>query len=406
MRTKEDFLSLLNCLKVILYGDKSQPFDIIQLNYYIQNKSKSKKYVQFRIPKKSGEERIINAPCKGLKQIQYCLNTIFQLLYTPHTNAFGFIPGKSIVDNAQKHTGNLYVYNIDLKDFFSSIDQARIWKRLQYPPFCLSEETNKMLIANMIATLCCHAMIVERQNKDEEWSKVKKNVLPQGAPTSPILTNIICERLDYLLSGVAKRFGLRYSRYADDITFSSMHDVYGKDSDFNKELVRIIQEQGFAMQSAKTRLQKTGHRQEVTGLVVSDRINVQQRYIKELRKWLYYWETYGYAKTYTFFCPRYMNDKGNVKKGEPDMSNILAGKLEYLKMVKGYSNPTYMKLKERFDKLTDTERKHSLITTTLNIWENKNIHQAMKFYYGKMGVPIIVEDSSEDWIINSIGDLF
>lgn len=389
IKSKRDFLVLLNLVKRILYGDKAIPFKMTQLNYYINPKLNAKRYTQFNVPKKREGFRTINAPCSGLKQIQYCLNIVFQSLYTPHRNAFGFLPGKSIVENAQKHVGSLYVYNIDLKDFFSSIDQARVWGRLQHPPFNLNPKKNRLEIANMIASLCCHEMEVERKNDTGEWGKVQKHVLPQGAPTSPILTNIICERLDFLLSAVAKRFELKYSRYADDITFSSMHNVYQEDGDFIKELTRIVEEQGFTIKPSKTRLQKAGYRQEVTGLVVSDRVNVQQRYIKELRKWFYYWETYGYNKAYSFFHPIYMKDKGHVKKGEPNMANILAGKLEYLKMVKGYNNPTYLKLKERYDKLTQEEEKRSLITATLNVWETEGIDEAMKFYYGEENLSII-----------------
>jgi len=378
MQTKEDFLNLLNSVKRIAYGDKSFPFKLTQLNYHANPKHNKYRYYQFKVKKKTGGERTISAPCVGLKGIQFCLNTIFQALYTPHKNAYGFVPNKSIVENAKKHIGNRYIYNIDLKDFFPSIDQARIWGRLQYPPFNLNKETSKIIesnrnyividgsddifnlkkkhsrmdIASMIASLCCHEMEVERLNESGDWETVTKNVLPQGAPTSPILTNIICERLDFLLSAVAKRFGLRYSRYADDITFSSMHSVYQKNGEFIKEIERIIQEQGFFIKQSKTRLQKTGYRQEVTGLIVSeDRVNVPQRYIKQLRKWLYYLETYGYEKTETYFLPKYVADKGHVKIGRPNMMNVLSGKLEFLKMVKGSNNPTYLKLKERFEKL-------------------------------------------------------
>ena len=126
--------------------------------------------------------------------------------------------------------------------------------------------------------------------KDGEFALEKRNVLPQGAPTSPILSNIICERLDLRLNGVAKRFGLKYSRYADDITFSSMHNVFQKNSDFLIEINRIINEQNFIIKHSKTRLQKQGYKQEVTGLIVNQKPNVDSRYISELRKWIYLWE--------------------------------------------------------------------------------------------------------------------
>jgi len=380
MQKKEDLLDLLNSVKQLLYADKAKPFELKHINYHVNPKTNPHRYFQFSVKKKSGGERIICAPCKGLKEIQNCLNLVFQVLYRPHKNAFGFIPDKSIVHNAKNHIGNHYIYNIDLKDFFPSIDQARIWGRLQYPPFNLNKENGRLDVANMIASLCCHEMVVERLNNEGNWEKIQKNVLPQGAPTSPVLTNIICERLDYSLTGIAKKFGLRYTRYADDITFSSMHNVYQKDSEFVKELESIICVQGFAINNSKTRLQKTGYRQEVTGLIISDRVNVQQKYIKQLRKWLYYWETYGYDRTLTYFLPKYLDDKGHVKNVNPKMENVLSGKLEYLKMVKGSKNSTYLKLNERFEKLI-SQAKPSFITFALNIWEREGIEKAMEYYY-------------------------
>src|SRR5690606_14368924 len=124
------------------------------------------------------------------------------------------------------------------------------------------------------------------------------NVLPQGAPTSPVLTNAICERLDVRLHGVAKRFGMNYTRYADDLTFSSMHNtyeikpgvsakIYEKDSAFDQEVRRIIADQNFHIKESKVRLQKPGYRQEVTGLSVNNKINVSGRYVKQLRQWIF-----------------------------------------------------------------------------------------------------------------------
>jgi hypothetical protein len=168
-----------------------------------------------------------------------------------------------------------------------------------------------------------------------------------------VITNIVCQKLYYLLTGVAKRFGLKYSRYADDITFSSMHNVYHPESQFLKELHRIIAEQNFHIKESKTRLQKDGYRKEVTGLLVNEKANVQQRYIKQLRMWLYYWENYGYEKAYNFFIKQYVKDKKGVIKGKPNMANVIGGKLDYLKMVKGPDNELYIKLKNRFDILAN-----------------------------------------------------
>jgi retron-type reverse transcriptase len=192
----------------------------------------------FTIKKKSGQDRTIHSPIKGLKEFQKALNIILQCIHEPHEAATGFIVGKSIVDNAKIHVGQTYVYNIDLKDFFPSIDRSRVWGRLLIAPFNLGVSEEKRTIANFIATLCCTPMDVERF-KDNEWISLKTSVLPQGAPTSPTLTNIICERLDKRLTGVAMRFGLNYSRYADDITFSSKHNTY-EVSDIKFEKIFII----------------------------------------------------------------------------------------------------------------------------------------------------------------------
>ena len=393
MQSREDLLHVLNEAKPMVYGDKAIPFQLKQLTWYANPKLGRKRYTEFKVKKKSGAERSIHSPVAGLKSIQKTMSYVLQCVYEPHNAAMGFVRDKSIVDNAKLHVGNMYVYNIDLKDFFPSVDQARVWKCFQLKPFNLFGEIKNISIgpkwvtekrggrkdiANILASLCCTEMEVERKNETGEWEKVKRNVLPQGAPTSPVITNIVCQKLDYLLSGVAKRFGLKYSRYADDITFSSMHNVYQPESEFLKELHRIIAEQNFHIKESKTRLQKDGFRKEVTGLLVNEKANVQQRYIKQLRMWLYYWERYGYERAYTYFLVQYVSDKVNIKKGKPDMASVIFGKLDYLKMVKGADNELYLKLKSRFNLLIGFEDPIKLV---LNVWETDGIEQAMEFYY-------------------------
>ena len=351
MQSKEDFLHLLNAVKPFVYGKKAISFEMKQLTWHANPQLGGKRYVEFVINKKSGGDRKILAPVNGLKAIQRTINLVLQCVYEPSAAAMGFVKDRSIITNANMHIGHYYVYNIDLKDFFPSIDQARVWKTLQLKPFNLIG-TNRLEIANLIASLCCAEMEVERKNETGEWRKTSRKVLPQGAPTSPIISNIVCQKLDFLLLAVAKRFGLTYSRYADDITFSSLRNVYQPDGDFLKELNRIIAQQNFHVKESKTRLQKEGYRMEVTGLTVNEKANVQQRYIKQLRAWLYYWERYGFERASEFFAQQYLSDKTNVIKGMPDMAKVISGKLEYLKMVKGEENEMYQMLKSRFKKIT------------------------------------------------------
>jgi len=465
MQSREDFLGLLNFVKPLIYGKKTKPFELRQLTFYTNPKRSVNFYKTFEIKKKTGGTRTINAPTKGLKALQKTLNVILQCVFQPNKAATGFVWGKSVVDNAKIHVGNNYVLNIDLKDFFSSIDQARVWACLKLKPFNLNSEEpvidklntgvrkivteynteiyykvkngnftiiqdkngnykkslelfsgdqnaffddlkkyifsdeeakilqtlfdNRLTIANMIAGLCCTSMEVERMNEDATFSFVTRNVLPQGAPTSPVLSNIICQRLDYLLTGLAKRFGLRYSRYADDITFSSMHNVYKKDGEFMLELRRIIKNQNFQIKESKNRLQKSGYKKEVTGLLVNEKVNVPKRYIKQLRMWLYYWEKYGYSNANTYFVKDYLKDKKvystevphfiNLLNSQkvPNFINLLRGKLDYLKMVKGSDDATFKNLRNRFDALVE---KHSLIQVILDEWDNNGIDNAIDLY--------------------------
>jgi len=335
VKSLDDLVVLLNAIKRDEFGTSKYKITVKQLFHFSNPKHKTYRYNTFFINKKSGGKREINAPCYQLSIILHVINILFKALYVPAKSAMGFVEGKSVVDNARLHVGNNYVFNLDLKDFFPSIPQARVWKRLQLPPFNFTQE-----IANVVAGLCCYFDI--EQNKC---------VLPQGAPTSPLITNAICDKLDRRLVGAAKRFNVRYSRYADDMSFSSMHNIYQENSAFRLEVKRIIEEQGFVINNKKTRLQKKGERQEVTGLTVNEKINVSRQYISDLRWILRVWEKEGYNAAYSKFYPKYKKEKGYVKKGEPILENVIGGKLDYLKMVKGEDDSVYKKLQERFDRL-------------------------------------------------------
>jgi RNA-directed DNA polymerase len=342
--TRKNLLDVLNNVKIFEFGEKAKPFTLSQLMYHCNPKLNEKRYTTFEIPKKSGGVRTIMSPNIGLKTILFCVNKILEAIYIPNNNAYGFVQNRNIVDNATKHINQNYIFNIDLKDFFPSVSQARVWKRLQLKPFCFNVE-----IASILAGLCCN-----------------NSVLPQGAPTSPMLTNIICEKLDRKLNGLAKRFNLHYSRYADDITFSSMHNVYQVNSEFRNELQRIIAEQNFTINDKKTRLNKIGDKQEVTGLIVSDRVNTNKKYIKDIRTVLHNWEKDGYSKADILFQQIYNTNKGYVKKGKHRMELVIGGKLDFLRMVKGSDNECYKKLQERFNKLSENIPKEGF-TSIINI---------------------------------------
>lgn len=366
IQTKNDIVELLNIAKNILYGKEYKPILLKSLTYYANPKICKKRYRKFIIKKKSGGERIINAPTNGLKKILRPLNFILQCIYEPHHAATGFILNKSIVNNAKFHVGNQFVYNIDIKDFFHSFDRNKVKMGFFCKPFNLNGDREPL--AFLLSSLCTHPFDINDKTK---------TVLPQGSPTSPTISNILCGALDRRLNGLAKRFRINYSRYADDITFSSQHNIY-KNKDFLNELHRIIEDnQQLTINPKKTRLQNSDYRQETTGLIVNVKVNVRRRYVKQIRMWIYYWEKYGYEKAQQIFIRDYFFDKGHTKKGNPNLINVLDGKLEFLKMVKGKNDGTYIKLKERFENLTNES---SNILEILDVWEKHGISKAIDIF--------------------------
>lgn len=394
MGSKEDLLNLLNLIKrdemeELGFVDKYHPFTTRHMNYYCNPKNTFHRFRQFKIKKKSGGYRQITAPRnKSFMFLLDCLNEVLKAVYTPSQYAMGFTEGRSVVTNASVHKGANYVFNIDLKDFFPSIEQPRIWKRLQLDPFKFP-----IPVASAIAGLCC----MRESREMADGTKKDFYVLPQGAPTSPIITNMICDKLDHRLGGLARRFGLNYTRYADDITFSSMHNVFLENSDFRKELERIIIDQHFSINEKKTRLQKRGTRQEVTGIILSEKLNVSQKYVRDIRNILYIWDRYGYKVAEIKFLPKYKESKGHVKKGNPNLDNVIDGKLMYLKMVKGEDDSVYRRLSAKFQSLVEQIRDPKKTTEShITYIETSPLLEFEK----KIGCPveIVIRQQSKDEI--------
>lgn len=357
MESTSDFIQLLNEVKnkflmhssekIIEQNVDLKPITINRIKFYLSNLKKGNDdtennlYQINKIPKKTGGTRVIHAPNADLKIVLKCIDILLRSVYIPHPNAFAFIESKNIVDNAKMHTNKRFVYNIDLKDFFYSFDYNRVKMALYKTPFNLNTSKEKEEIAYWISILTT--------------CKINGNqVLPQGSPASPVLTNIICKRLDDKLNRLAKEFSLNYSRYADDITFSSdQHVFHGK---FISKLKRLIQSEGLVINESKIRLQNQGERQVVTGITVNKGTNVSRAYIKELRMYLYYIEQYGLQKAFSYFLNDRKNKLQNTdvsidKMNETYFQNTLKGKLNFLAMVRGKDDPLYSKLANRYNDL-------------------------------------------------------
>lgn len=223
-------------------------------------------YQVFTIPKKLGGMRQIEAPCKRLKDIQRWIkdNVIDKAVVSDY--AIGFRKNMSIVDNAKKHVQKDLVINMDISNFFPSISYADIFKMFLYFGY-------RQDVAHLLTKLCTNG----------------ENVLPQGSPASPSISNHILLKLDKRLGRLAESVGADYSRYADDITFSGNITI----SSIIPLVGKIIKEEGFELNSKKTRLQYKNQRQEVTGLIVNKKVSVPSSLEKELKNAIYFIMKYG-----------------------------------------------------------------------------------------------------------------
>lgn len=357
IESEKGLLELINEIGKEEMGDNFHPYTFQQLCFYANTDCvpTEKRYRTFDIPKKKrGEFRVISTPVLQLKNIQNLIKTILEALYEPKDCVMGFVKKKSVVDNAKKHINKCYVKNIDIKDFFPSVSQDMILKCLIHSPYNI-----KYKVAFMIARLCCI--------KKEDNSKV----LPQGSPTSPILANMVCEGLDYAIMNLVRQFNLDYTRYADDMTFSGQYNAFKDEGKFIKRLNLIIEQYGFKLNTEKNRTQKHGSRQEVTGIIISSKTNVRRKYVKEIRVMLHNWETIGYDQANKLFSDCYRK-KGHKKYVDvPEMRNVLDGKLEYLKMVKGIGDMTYLRLKDRYDRLVSKSDTKVINSWTWNEFEKE-----------------------------------
>lgn len=315
------------------------PASTLRYHLYV----KKDHYKRFVLPKKSKGHRIIFSPQSTLKIIQRKLHHIFSLIYEPKPCAFGFIADRSILRNAERHLHKNYLLNIDLKDFFPSITFPRVRGLLIADPYGIGRDA-----ATIIARLCC----IERK---------ERNFLPQGAPTSPIISNMIASNLDSSLMFLAKRNKCMYTRYADDISFSSNEekfpeyigvlDGYGEFWLSNK-LVKLIEENGFKVNYRKIRFRTSLYRQEVTGIIVNGRKpNVKRDFIRNLRAMLHNWDTKGYLLTQNLSDREWEKRKQSPDKNPPKVEDRIEGKIAFLKMVKGDDNKLVKKMEEKFFRL-------------------------------------------------------
>lgn len=291
---------------------------------------REKMYQAFEIQKRGGKTRVITAPDDRLKYLQHKIVLLLNQLYRVRNPVHGFVPQKSIKTNATAHLGKRFILNIDLKDFFPSITEKRIVGILR----SLGIEDR---VSQIIARICCY-----------------EGYLPQGAPTSPVLSNMICFRLDKYLMSFAKEARCIYTRYADDLTFSSHQPMtklfegvippagHISPEILSTKLRNIFSANGFIINPDKVHYADRNSRRMVTGLKVNEFVNVDRRYIRNIRATLHSIEVFGIEAAQH----RYTNDYS----GKVDIGKYLQGKINWLSFVRGRSDPVFRNIAIRFNK--------------------------------------------------------
>lgn len=300
------------------------------LMYNLYKLTFDEKYEVFEIKKRNGKVRKIIAPISGLKFLQQNLSKILLEIHNAKFCVHGFLKEKSIKTNAIQHVKKKIVINIDLENFFPSINFGRIRGVFLSKPFDFPEP-----IATMLAQICSY-----------------ENYLPQGAPSSPIISNYICRRLDNQLLKFAKKNKLVYTRYADDITFSTnlrtipegVGEIRENKLVISEELNEIIFSNGFKINNDKIRYAFRNNRQEVTGLIVNSFLNVNRKYIRHVRAMLHAWEKFGLEAAALEHFEKYNYKNKPMKHIELSYQAELVGKIGFIGHVRGKDDKIYKKL--------------------------------------------------------------
>lgn len=328
-----------------------------RITYIAYKLPPASKFRVFSIPKKSGGTRSIQAPRVALLNLQKAVKPLIEGDYRPRVNVHGFVAGhnRSIVSNAEKHVLKKWVLNIDLENYFGSIHFGRIVGRLQAKPYSYTPE-----IAKFIAHIACYPTQTVIAGNVQSSS-----VLMTGGAISPLLANIVSDKLDSELARFCLQLGCTYTRYADDITISSNRKNFPrkiarfedpedhKSVALSEEFLDLIEENGFVVNHAKTRLLNQIFSQEVTGLIVNKKVNVPRTFVRQVRSMLHDWEVNGYSVAQERHFSKHRPNRGRLPQFEAkNFQWVVRGKIEFIKQVKGSTDQVFQTLARKYNSLT------------------------------------------------------
>jgi RNA-directed DNA polymerase len=267
------------------------------LLYSVICRFKEKDYYKiFRIKKKTGGYRFIHSPNNELKKVQYFINKYILSKLDIHKSCFSYHKDGGVLRCAEQHTNAKILFKYDLKDFFFCINEMSVYhlfKSLGY--------TKKLSF--QIARLCTIILIKDHEKYIKKYKvkdkEIELGVLPQGAPTSPMLSNLLANQLDVKLSQLADTNNLIYTRYADDLTFSSNEKLSKIEiRTINSKILKIIKYEKFIINKNKISISRQGSRKQVLGLIVNnDTPKLSKDRKKKIDTFLYAIEKFGWKST-------------------------------------------------------------------------------------------------------------
>lgn len=285
--------------------------------YYVSNNI-SKHYKKSVIPKKNGKMRTLYIPDEKLKYMQRVILSEFLSEYRISKSATAYHKGSTLISNAQPHLNKKYILKLDIKDFFGNITFGRVYKMfLNHFP---------VKYAKLFTELCC-----------------MNDMLVQGAPTSPYISNIIMLGFDKEIERYCFNNDISYTRYCDDITLSSNNPLNSAYYKIRKEL----QKNGFELNKRKTHFVKYTHQQNVTGIVVNEKIQVPIEYRRKLRQELYYLHKFGANNV--ILRNNYTDYIDNRNTLDEKYINSLLGKINYVLQIDP-TNKEFIREKEKLCK--------------------------------------------------------
>ncbi len=307
------------------------------LRHWLYVRPGHKGYTTFEIPKRRQGVRVISAPPNSIKILQNKFKEILDVTYEPKKCVFGFITGRSIADGASLHKKRAkWVLNIDLEDYYPTINFGRIRGLFI-----------AMGIGRKAASIWAH--LVTQDGK-----------LPQGAPTSPVISNMICKQLDGKMMDLARRHHVTYTRYADDITLSTTKNSFprevatfsGTPLDSNNvqlmnALLHVINSAGFRVNDGKTRLQSKAVRQEVTGLTVNEMVNVRRKFLRQIRAMIHAARKFGFCAAGNEYLSKYAAGRKSRNASidaAAHFKRVVYGKLAFVRMIRGATDKCYVNL--------------------------------------------------------------